>query len=153
MALSRTAWQTSISDVSTAAQYTLGTLREYQHPTYGPQVWRYIQSRDAVIAGTGVMQENGLDEYECTLSGAGTPNVRVFGAAQHAIPSGSFGFVLADGVGIFVSDGTTGANAVQVCAAGGQFTNGTAVTSEGIIWAQQAQAVAGATFQGYIRAL
>ena len=157
MALSRTAWQTAITATASTAQYTLGTLREFQNPTYGPQIWRYVQNKrgSSVTAGLGVMQEDGTDKYEVTVSGASTPNVRVLGAAQHTIADAYFGWVLADGVGLFVSDGTTTANTPQICAANGQFTDGTAVTSEGIVFANATEdpAGAGGTFQGYIRAL
>ena len=155
MALSRTAWQTAITDVSTSAQYALGTLREFQNPTFGPQVWRYVKNGEAAtnfVIGNGVMQENGLDKYECVQSGA-VANVRFMGVAQHAIAFGSYGFVLADGVGLHLSGGAgTTANTVQIGAAAGTFTDGTAVTSEGIVFANAAAAAA-ATFQGYIRAL
>jgi hypothetical protein len=155
MSISRTAWLDAVTDVSTTALHTLGTLREFVHPTYGHQVYRYILSRGTITAGLGAMQETGTDMYECILSGATTPNVRVMGVSVSALTTGVYGWVLCEGFGSFVSNGTTTADTVQICAANGQFTDGTAVTSEGIVWASETEDPAGAAglFQGYIRAL
>lgn len=155
MAVSRTAWLDAVTDVSTTALHALGTIRESVSATYGPQVYRYILSRGTITAGLIAMQETGTDKYECILGGAATPNVRVMGVSVSALTTGVYGWALCDGFGSFVSDGTTTADTVQICAANGQLTDGTAVTSEGIVLASETEAPAGAggLFQGYIRAL
>lgn len=154
MAMNRTAWLTLPTTVSATPDEELGSKREWLDGTYGWQILRYVRNMSGgnVTAGLGVMQENGTDKYECILSGAGTPNVRVMGVGITTIPNLSYGWVLCEGFGLFVSNGTTGANAPQICAANGQFTDGTAVTSEAIVLASVAQAVPAGTFTGYIRA-
>jgi hypothetical protein len=144
---------TAITTNSATAVFRLGELYETWDATYGDRVWRYVQNKSGAdyTAGLGVMQENGTDLYESTVSGANTPNVRMFGVAQHTITNAYFGFVLASGMGVVASNGTTSANTVQVSAAAGVFTDGTAVTSENCVWALEAEAVASATFAAIIR--
>ncbi len=147
----------AISTASVDNRYRLGELYEYWHPTYGQQIYRYIQNKSGstMSIGLGAMQENGTDKYEANLSGASTPNVRMLGVAQWAILNAYYSFVLCDGMGQFQSDGTTTADTVQLTAAAGQFTDGTAVTSENCVWAMETESPAGAAglFVGIIRCL
>lgn len=152
----KSAYLGDIDATSATDDEGVGTLRWYDHPTYGWQKYRWVQNTTggALSAGLGVMQANGTGIYTTTLSGATTPNARVLGVAQAAIPSTYYGWVLCDGIGTFQSDGSTTANTIQICAANGLFTDGTAVTSEGIVWAQATETPAGSggTFQGRITA-
>lgn len=157
MSLSRTAWGHAIDETSASALAKLGELREYAHPTYGRQIYRYIlnKSGGALALGLGVMQENGTDICEVSLSGANCEAVRLLGVAQHAIASTYYGWVLASGVGQFQSDGSTTANTAQQAAANGQFTDGVVGADELVVWAQETESPAGANglFRGIVRAL
>jgi hypothetical protein len=131
---------------SSDQRYRLGELYEYWHPTYGQQIYRSIQNKSGstMSIGLGAMQENGTDKYEANLSGAATPNARMLGVAQWSIANAYYSFVLCNGMGLCQSDGTTTADTVQLTAASGQFTDGTAVTSENAVWALETESPAGA---------
>lgn len=117
----------AITTVSTDQRYRLGELYETWDATYGPRIWRYIknESGSTLAIGLGAMQEDGTDYWKANLSAANTPKVRMFGVAQHAIVTGSYGFVLAKGIGTAQSDGSTTENTAQIPAASGQFTDWT----------------------------
>lgn len=125
MAIASTGLPCAITDNSSTARTRLGDLYGVWDPTYGHQIWRYIQNKSgsSLTQGLGVMQENGTDLYEATVSGANTPTPRMLGVAQHTISNGNFGFVLCNGVGVCESDGSTTADTPQVSVAAGQFTD------------------------------
>lgn len=148
----------ALSEVSTTAQYLPGEIRCTRDRTHGTRFFRYVQNKDAasIGIGEGCMQENGLDWAQVVLSGASTPNARLMGVRQvSALPTLNFGWVLADGHGTFASDGSTTADTIQKTVAAGRFSDGTAVTSENPVWAQETELPAGAggLFAGVIRAL
>jgi hypothetical protein len=115
MALASTGLPCALTDNSSTARTRLGDLYGVWDPTYGHQVWRYVQNKSggSFTQGLGVMQENGTDLYEATLSGAATANARMLGVAQHTISDGYFGFVLADGVGV-IKAATIGTDEIPV---------------------------------------
>jgi hypothetical protein len=155
MSLNRTAWLTTFDSVSTTLDEDLGALREYKHPTFGWGIYRYVWIKGAgVTAGLLVQQEYGTDKFECVLGGAVAPK-RIMGVCITAIPSGSYGWVLAQGYATFVSDGGTTANTAQTPAANGQCTDVAAATNSAIVFANATEnpAGAGGTFQGFIRAV
>lgn len=125
MALASTGLPCALTDNSSTARTRIGDLYGVWDPTYGHQIWRYIQNKSgsSLTQGLGVMQENGTDLYEATVSGANTPVPRMLGVAQHTISNGYFGFVLCNGVGVCESDGSTTADTPQVSVAAGQFTD------------------------------
>ena len=123
----------------------LGDLYETYDSTYGNRIWRYIQNKSggAYSQGLGVMQEDGTDAYETTLSGASTPNARMMGVAQHTISNGYYGFVLADGRGkVKASAAAISANTGLKAVANGLFTDGTIGTDELPVFAHEAAAAA-----------
>jgi len=70
----------------------------------GPRIWVYVQNNvtaaTAWLEGTVVTRLGGATTHLGIISAAAaTPNSRVMGVAQHAIPAGSFGFVLKRGIG------------------------------------------------------
>lgn len=136
----------AITTVSTDQRFRLGELYETWDASYGPRVWRYIKNESASILalGLGAMQENGTDLFKSELSGVATPNARMLGVAQHAIAVGSYGFVLANGVGTCQSNGTTTANTGQKAVASGQFADATIGTDEIPVYALETEAPAGA---------
>lgn len=147
----------AITTVSTDQRYRLGELYETFDATYGPRIWRYVknESGSTLAVGLGAMQEDGVDYFKANLSGAATPKARMLGVAQHAIVTGSYGFVLAKGIGTCQSDGTTTANTQQKTAANGQFTDGVIGTDELPVFALETEDPAGAagTFDAIIDCL
>jgi hypothetical protein len=136
----------AITSNSDTARARLGELYETWDATYGQRIWRYIQNKSggSMTVGLGVMQENGTDKYEATLSGAATPNARMLGVAAHTISNGYYGFIVADGMGLIVSDGSTTANTAQKAVANGQFSDGTIGTDELPVYALETENPAGA---------
>lgn len=157
MALASTGLPCALTDNSASARTRLGDLYGVWDATYGHQIWRYVQNKSGgdFTQGLGVMQENGTDLYESGLSGAATPNARMLGVAQHTISNGYYGFVLCDGVGVCVSDGSTTANTAQKAVASGQFSDGVIGTDELPVYALETESPAGAAgkFKAIIRCL
>jgi hypothetical protein len=155
MALASTGLPCALTDNSSTARTRLGDLYGVWDPTYGHQVWRYVQNKSggSFTQGLGVMQENGTDLYEATLSGAATANARMLGVAQHTITDAYFGFVLADGVGVIkAAVGGITANAGQKAVANGLFDAATIGTDEIPVHALEA-AASGLTARAHIRCL
>lgn len=146
MALASTGLPCAITDNSATARTRLGDLYGVWSPTYGHQIWRYVQNKSGadLTVGLGVMQENGTDIYEANVSGASTAAARMLGVAQHTISKDNFGFVLANGVGVCESDGGTTANVAQKAVAAGQFSDGVIGADELPVHALETEAPAGA---------
>lgn len=157
MALASTGLPCALTDNSASARTRLGDLYGVWDATYGHQIWRYVQNKSGgdFTQGLGVMQENGTDLYEANLSGAATANARMLGVAQHTITNGYYGFVLCNGVGVCVSDGSTTANTAQKAVASGQFSDGVIGTDELPVYALETESPAGAAgkFKAIIRCL
>ena len=133
----------------------LGELYETYDTTYGNQIWRYVQNKSggAYSQGLGVMQEDGTDLYQTTLSGAGAATARMQGVAQHTISNGYYGFILADGRGkVKASAAAISANTAQKPVANGLFTDGVVGTDDLPVWAMEA-AASGSLATAIIRCL
>ena len=121
MALNRTAWLDSITDTSTTIGHELGTLREFIHGTYGPQVYRYILNADVIslTAGGIVQHKTSTIDGGSVISCVTAKRARNAcpGVAQSTIPTLNYGWVLALGRGLVRGDGNV--------------TKDTAVMSEG----------------------
>lgn len=147
MALASTGLPCAITSNSSTARANLGEIYGTWDPTYGERHWIYVKNTTGgdLAAGLGVMQKNGTSLFETTLSGVGTPTVRMLGVAQHTITSNYYGFVLARGMGLVQSNGTTTANTAQKPVANGQFADGVVGTDDLPAFALETTAVAGAT--------
>ena len=100
------------ASVSTNAEANLGTTLEVASTSRGPQTWVYVLNEDsnALAAGDVVMRNTTSTDYKVVLSSAGAlvQSIRCIGVAQHAIPAGSYGYVLRRGLGtIQVGSGAT----------------------------------------------
>ena len=100
------------TSVSTNAEANLGTTLEVASTSRGPQTWVYVLNEDsnALAAGDVVMRNTTSTDYKVVLSSAGAlvQSIRCIGLAQHAIPAGSYGYVLRRGLGtIQVGSGAT----------------------------------------------
>ena len=106
----------STSTVTTAAQGAqapLGFKLTVPNGNLGNQEWTYIEAGSAFRIGMCACHANGAVPYTGTIVDAASQQpAKVYGIAQHAIASGSFGFVLSRGSGYFRSDG--GAVSVNV---------------------------------------
>jgi hypothetical protein len=100
------------ASVSITAEANLGTTLEVASTSRGPQTWVYVLNEDsnALAAGDVVMRNTTSTDYKVVLSSAGAlvQSIRCIGVAQHAIPAGSYGYVLRRGLGtIQVGSGAT----------------------------------------------
>ena len=99
MGFDRTAWGDKVTDTSTTAQYTLGTLRWADHPTYGEVMWRYVKNDEAA---TNFVQGDVIQAKASTLAWATgilaatakLPRNKVIGVADHTIAFGSYGWII-----------------------------------------------------------
>lgn len=155
MALASTGLPCAITNNSSTARANLGELYGTWDPVYGERHWIYIKNTTGgdLTVGLGVMQKSGTTLFETTLSAAGTPTIRMLGVAAHTISSGNYGFVLARGMGLVVSNGSTSANTAQKPVANGQFADGVVGTDDLPVFALEAQAVASSTFLAKINCL
>ena len=156
MALASTGLPCAITDNSSSPRARLGEIYGTWDATYGERHWIYIQNKtgSALSAGLGVMQQNGTSLFGAALATANCSTVRMLGVAQHAISTDYYGFVLARGVGLVASNGTTTANTAQIVSAtAGQFTDVGASTADTSVFALEAQAVAGSTFTAKLNCL
>jgi len=109
-----------ITDVSTSPRTELGTLRWYLHPTYGWTLWRYVVNKEGATAfaqGDVVqMKASDLTWNDAILAAtAKLPKGKVLGVADHAIASGSYGYVICLGRCKVECDGAVAANDSIMC--------------------------------------
>lgn len=110
----------AITDTSTTAQYPLGELRWYTHPTYGRTLWRYVKNAEAATAFAqgDVIQCKASDLTWCDGILAATaklPRNKVLGVADHAIAFGSYGWIICQGRCQVECDGSVAANDTIMC--------------------------------------
>lgn len=143
-----------LEPVAETGSSALGALAYYNHATYGAQVYRRILNSDAasLVPGEVAMVKSGQAEpYVAEDGAAATPACRVLGVAQTTIPTGYTGWVLVQGKGLILSNGTTTTHTGQTCAAAGEVTDGVIGTNEMIAFALVANAVATTTSVALIR--
>lgn len=80
-----------------------------QYGNTGPMVWVYIKASEAIRRGHLVGQDDAdadgvLDD--CKIMNASEGAERVIGVAQHTIASGSYGWILKRGKGVYAGDGS-----------------------------------------------
>ena len=97
----------------------------------GPRIWVYVQNDAAAAAawsaGKIVQRLAGTSTHLGELTAAATvvPPARVLGVAQHAIPAGSFGFILKRGIGFITPGNGAPLTADAAVTSGGTITAGT----------------------------
>ena len=104
----------SPTTVTTTQQAPLGFVLTVPNGDLGMQEWTYIKAGSLFAVGQCACHADGATPYNATLvdTVAQQPN-KVYGIAQHAIASGSYGFVLSRGSGYFRSDaGAVAVNAM-----------------------------------------
>ena len=99
----------ALTDTHATAKAPPGQQYEVFHPTYGEQVWIYIEnlSGGALAAGDVVMAE-GTRTFSVEKTSTSASANRVKGVAQHAIPSTYFGWIMRKGEGALVKADTGG---------------------------------------------
>tara|TARA_Y100001937_G_scaffold112360_1_gene159886 strand:- start:330 stop:830 length:501 start_codon:yes stop_codon:yes gene_type:complete len=99
-----------VSTTAEGAQAPLGQtlLKPAGTNGEGEQVWIYVQASEALVAGNVVCRKITAGALDADLivqkTLAGMPADLVVGVAQHAIASGSFGWVLKSGQGVVLTD-------------------------------------------------
>lgn len=116
------------------AKYAPGTRVVVEHATYGTREYVYVKngSGASIAASLGVMIKNGSSDHTVALSGATSGGSRLIGVTHVAIADGYYGWVIARGAGVTVTDSGSGisANDSLKCGASGTFATGTALTEE-----------------------
>lgn len=143
-----------VTSTSTSQKYPLGREVIVEDATYGQQTYRYVYNNSGadIAANLLVMKANGTSLYQVIVCGAAAARTRVRGKTVATLPTGSYGWVLCRGNGLFTSDGTTSANVAQKTVASGKCTDGTIGNDELPVWAMATEDPAGdgGTFAGYI---
>ena len=153
----------SITRVSTSAEFPLGYEVEVPATSeasssmtnQGTQVWIYVFNDDAALNWlTGMLIQRDVTPGNLTYDGIRSTGAvgaaRILGVAQHAIPFGSYGFILKKGVGQVLCDGNVSADtAILPDANAGQCTDG-AVTSAAIGVALAEDSGAASLVAGYL---
>ena len=160
------AFPDAVTTVDTTEQFDLGTewqmeaaeAKIYNSSVSGPQCWRYVEA-SATFAAGDVIVRDALKAYDGVLNSDQAPRVSCLGVAQHAIASGSYGWILKHGVGL-VKAGDTGNdqanNALVTAASGDAESSGVDVFTDGeeeLVIAHglaNAGTSAGATFLAFI---
>lgn len=162
MSLSRTSWSTAITDTSTTAQYALGELREYNSPTYGRQILRYVLNGDAASLTLG-----GVARYKAATASSGTvisavtaklPRPAVAGVAFGTIAAASYGWVVAEGDCLVRGDGSVTADSAIECeGTTGRVKTATVTNADEAAaifgWARADDGAADSTFRAHINCL
>ena len=118
--MSGTAFPSTVSQVDTTARFPLGyevTLPATKGGALsvtndsGSQVWVYVynDSGSEIAANIAVMRKTET-AYNVLIAATSTEPRRIVGVSQHAIASGSYGFVLKKGVGTVTADATVTAD-------------------------------------------
>lgn len=110
----------------------------------GEQVWVYIESAAALVAGSVCGRADGTTTLEnITLCPASASPMEVVGVAQHAIASGKFGWILKRGLGEVEADsnGITANTALVPGAQAGHAGDVAAATDFAFGYATEAAAV------------
>ena len=92
----------SLTDVDTEAKLPLGfEVTQEFGPDKGLRTWVYVFNDDAnpFAQGTVVIRDAATETADGVIATTSAPANRVLGVAQHAIPSGSYGFILRRGIG------------------------------------------------------
>ena len=156
MSLSRTVWGSQVSETSTSAQYSLGELREYNHPTYGRQILRYVLNGDA-----GSLTLGGVCRFKANTVSSGTvvsavtarlPRPSIAGVAFGTIAAGSYGWIVAEGDCLVRGDGSvTKDTAIETEGTTGRAKNATVTNADEAAaifgWAREDDGAADSTFR------
>lgn len=97
----------ALTDTHSEAKAPPGQMYEVVHPTYGEQVWIYIENLSGgALAAGDVLAREGTRPFSVEKVPINAVADRVIGVAQHAIPSTYFGWVQRTGHGALVKADT-----------------------------------------------
>jgi len=166
--MARSAIGVSVTDVDTEAKAPLGHILELPAQSVGsragqgPQKWVYVFNDEASTAfavGDVVIRDPSATTEKMfgavqAPSSTPAPAVSVLGVVQHAIPAGSYGFVLAKGQGLF-RNGSAGITADTPLTSGASAAGGVIDFAGGVEecvigFSLEAEASASTTFNGFI---
>lgn len=150
----------AVTSTSTTALYKLGYKVVTKDATYGTRFWRYVFNSEAATAfATGTVVQR-----KATTVSAGTgivcvtakaPRYKILGVSQNAIAAQSYGFILAEGVGTVLCDGSVTADSTLITdATSGRTKNATLTNADevagAIAIALADDGAAGSTTTAYI---
>jgi hypothetical protein len=149
-----------VTETQTTQSYKPGELVVTNDKTYGTRVWRYIKNTEASTAfAVGTIVQRAASTID-DMSGivcvtAKKSRFSLLGVAQNAIAAGSFGFILKEGIGYVVADGSvTAGSTVCSTATSGRATNATLTNADEVAAAfgvaLEDDGVAGTTFRGHV---
>jgi len=109
------AFPDAVTTVDATEQYEPGTewpmdageAEALDSTVQGPQRWVYIKSGATIVEGNLIGIKDATADYEGVLMPANAPLGRLIGVAQHAIASGSYGWILQKGFGEVLADAGT----------------------------------------------
>lgn len=105
----------ALTDVDTEAKLPLGfEVTQEFGPDKGLRTWVYVfndETSTAFAQGTVVIRDGATETSDGIVATTSAPANRVLGVAQHAIPAGSYGFILRRGIGeVLAGTGTLAVN-------------------------------------------
>lgn len=134
MSFGTVAFAGKLTTVDTTPSYPLGytVVVPAKGDGLGNQVWIYVKSEDVIVQGSVVSRKAGESTYIGILAPIDSTISRVIGVAQHAIASGSYGFILREGVGEVLADagGVTADLGLMLGDAAGTADAASAVTTD-----------------------
>ena len=103
-----------VSETQTTQSYKPGEIVTTTDTTYGTRVWRYIKNTEAATAYAvgNLVRRKAATVDNMSSVGAATNKLARFlalGVAQNVIAFGSYGFVLKEGIGYGLGDGSVAA--------------------------------------------
>ena len=150
----------AVTATSTTALYKLGYKVVTKDNTYGTRFWRYVLNSEAATAFAG----GTVVQRKATTVSSGTgivcvtakaPRYKILGVAQNAIAALSYGFILVEGVGTVLCDGSVTADSTLITdATSGRTKNATLTNADevagAIAIALADDVAAGSTTTAYI---
>ena len=126
----------STTTVTTTQQAPLGFVLTVPNGNHGAQEWVYVKASGSALAIGDMCNRDManltlLYAVEPTASGTAFGNMAVVGVAQHAVPDGSFGFILAKGKGL-VKNGTDNITTDNLITSGGDRAGAAIVFAGGV---------------------
>lgn len=148
--MSATTTTISTTLVDTVPHAKVGQLFEEFTATAGRKQWIYVKAGGALATGTVASRHDGTATYlDVRAAATSSSPHRVVGVAQHTIASGSYGWILREGIGFVLADATgysvDTALTIDASTAGCAISCASSILDPAFGWCVVAQSGAGAT--------
>lgn len=148
-----------VTNASTTRAYKPGELVVTNDSTYGTRTWRYCKNASGAAWALGTIVERSaatVDDMSGTVCVTAKTQMRkLLGVAQGAVAASSFCFILKEGIGYVLGDGSVSAGtAIESEGTTGRAKTATVTNLDEVIsvfgWALEADGAADSTFRAHI---